>query len=138
MAYAVALNFGCLKPFSVRQEQMPELISAARLRELTEEARAFVATDEAIATDWITWFEGNAKRFLKTAAMLGYTNVTFDLPRQLGSAAEPNIPQLRRIFRAVRSLVPGTKVTFIEEEYDGTTLTKIDVSWPLDDTIQHK
>lgn len=116
---------------------MPELITASRLRGLTKDARAATVTDEELATDWITWFENSAKRALKAAAMFGYTNVTFDLPRQLGAAPEPNIPQLRRICRAVRRMVPGVTVTFIEEEYNDVMLTKIDLSWAPEDTIQH-
>jgi hypothetical protein len=113
---------------------MPELITASRLRGLTEEACAAATTDEELATGWITWFENSAKRILKTTAMLGYTNVTLDLPRQLSAITEPNIPQLRRIYRAVRRMVPGVTVTFIEEEYNDITLMKIDLSWALEDT----
>jgi hypothetical protein len=104
-----------------------EVISAAKLRALTEDARACDVPLAELATDWLVWFENSAKRHLKTAALFGYTEATLDLPVQLSRSLDKTIHI--KIRRAVQAMVPGCAVAFVEEEYEGAVVFRLEVSW---------
>ena len=106
---------------------MPEIISAKRLRGITEEAQSYTTPVDETAEAWVAWFEMNAKRYLKTAALLGHTEATLDLPIQL--ARTVNRALYAKILRDLRPLVPGCSLSFVEEEYEGAVLYRLEISW---------
>ncbi len=104
------------------------VISANELLSITTDALA--APDlppEDLADEWLLWFEKRGERFLTTAAKFGYTSVALDLPLQLATKLERGA--LKRLIKKLALLVPGCDVSLLEEEYEGNTLYKIEVSW---------
>ena len=80
-----------------------------------------------IAEGWLYWFQKRGDRYLKDAAKLGYTEVTLDLPVELGQSF--NRAALLVIQRGVKELAEGCFVGFIEDEYDGKPVCRLVVSW---------
>jgi hypothetical protein len=108
---------------------MPDhVITANELLSITTDALA--APDisiEDLVDDWLFWFEKRGERFLTTAAKFGYTSVALDLPLQLATKLERGA--LKRLIKKLALLVPGCDVSLLEEEYEGNTLYKVEVSW---------
>ena len=89
-------------------------------------------SNEELAEGWLQWFEKRGERFLKSAAAFGYTEVTLDLPYELAQDP-PDKPTLRALAAGLRPMVPGCTVCFVEEEYEGTTIYKVEISWKKQD-----
>jgi hypothetical protein len=82
---------------------------------------------EEVADGWLYWFSKRGDRVLKDAAKLGYTEVTLDLPIEIGVSFHE--PALLIIRKGLRDMLQGCSVGFVEDEYHGERLCKILVSW---------
>ncbi len=89
-------------------------------------------SNEELANEWLRWFEKRGERYLKSAASFGYTEITLDLPYEL-ALSPPDKPVLRAMLKELREMVPGCAVCFIEEEYEGQNLFKVEISWKAED-----
>ncbi len=108
---------------------MPDiLLSAEDLQAITTPSET-PSEDElvVIADDWLYWLRKRGDRFLTSAAKFGYTEATLDLPLCLARTINKSV--FRRLLRGTRDLLPGCTVSLVEEEYDGSILYKIEVSW---------
>jgi hypothetical protein len=85
-------------------------------------------SNEELAEGWLEWFEKRGERYLKSAAAFGYTEVTLDLPWELAQDP-PDKPVLRGLAKSLRAMVPGCIVCFVEEEYEGNVIYKVEISW---------
>ena len=104
------------------------VLRASELQQMTRDALEISAgTGEELVDDWLCWFEKRGERFLSSAAKFGYSSATLDLPLQLATKLEK--AALKRLIKELVLLLPGTAVCLVEEEYEGQTLYKIEVSW---------
>ena len=113
---------------------MPEIVLTAKdLRRINRDVdESEPLSNEELAEGWLQWFEKRGERFLKSAAAFGYTEVTLDLPYELAQDP-PDKPTLRALAAALRPMVPGCIVCFVEEEYEGATIYKVEISWKKQD-----
>ena len=103
-------------------------MNASELREIVKGVQSdehMPAID--IAEGWLHWFQKRGDRCLKDAAKLGYTEVTLDLPVEIGQSF--NRAALLLIQRGVKELTEGCFVGFIEDDYEGRPLCRLVVSW---------
>lgn len=103
------------------------MASATELQALTRKALEGSYTNEDIVSDYVGWFKKRGERFLTTAAKMGYTEATLDLPYQLAQKIDK--PAYKKLVTEIRELVPGCVVDIVEEEYNGATLYKMEISW---------
>jgi hypothetical protein len=101
------------------------LPTAEELRALSKEDDTRTPTE--IAEDWLYWFEKRGERFLTTAAKFGYSSVTLLLPFRI--ARQLDIPLYKSLVKEVESKVPGYKVSVIEEDYEGSIVYGLELSW---------
>ena len=106
----------------------PIILTADELRAMTQEAQKGGApSPKELVEDWLHWVAKRGERFLTSAARFGYTEATLDLPYQL--ARQINTDLFRQLSRGLRDMIPGSKIFIVEEEYEGATLYKVEVSW---------
>lgn len=104
------------------------LYTAQELREIVQEVQQDAElSPEDLAEGWLLWFEKRAERYIKSAAQFGYTEVTLDLPLPLAKTLNKQV--LKNLCKEVRAAVPGCAVCIVEEEYEGQTLYKVEISW---------
>jgi hypothetical protein len=109
------------------------VIRASELKKRTEKVRGGTSIDldedakEELLNDWFHWFFKYGERYLKDAASKGYSLATLDLPFQLARTFDKKL--FATIVKDVKELVPGCGAAVVEEEYEGQTIFKIEVSW---------
>ena len=104
------------------------LLTAKELQSIT--ARSTPDTQESadiLLEDWLLWFDKRAERFLTTAAKFGYTETTLDLPIQLAKTLDKDI--FTRLVKGLRTRLPGCSICIVEEDYEGSILFKVEISW---------
>ncbi len=99
----------------------------ALLRSATQEALADTLSLQDTANGWVFWFGKRYERYLKDAAKLGYSEATIDLPWQI--AISKDLVSLRVIQADVKELLPGFRVSFVEDECQGKDIVRLLVSW---------
>ena len=82
---------------------------------------------DELADLWMRWFEKRAERYLKDAATKGWYEVTLDFPYDLSLGLDK--ANYSRIMKYVKKRLPGCDISIIEEEYEGDTVYKLEVSW---------
>jgi hypothetical protein len=80
-----------------------------------------------IAEGWLFWFRKRADRNIKEVAKLGYSEITMDLPIQIGQSFHKGA--LTLIQKTIRDLLKGCFVGFVEDEYDGRPVARLFISW---------
>ena len=106
-------------------------ISAEELQACVKESLADTSSLVDTAEGWLFWFRKRADRNIKEAAKLGYSEITMDLPIQIGQSFDTGA--LTLIQKTVRELLKGCFVGFIEDEYQGKPVARIYISWALQD-----
>lgn len=103
-------------------------VSADELHAIVKEVQADKAIPlEQVAEGWLYWFSKRGDRVLKDAAKLGYTEVTLDLPIEIGLSF--HAVALLAIRTGLRGMLRGCTVGFVEDEYHGERLCRVLVSW---------
>jgi|Laugrespbdmm15sn_2_1035079.scaffolds.fasta_scaffold09079_4 hypothetical protein len=104
---------------------------AEDLQTCVKEALADTSSLLDTAEGWLFWFRKRADRNIKEAAKLGYSEITMDLPIQIGQSFDK--AALTLIQKTVRDLLNGCFVGFVEDEYGGRPVARLYISWlPLD------
>jgi hypothetical protein len=107
------------------------------LQTCVKEGLADTSTMMDTAEGWLFWFRKRADRNLKEAAKLGYSEITMDLPIQIGQSFHTGALTLIR--KTVRELLKGCFVGFVEDEYEGQPVARLYISWaPLDGSETNK
>ena len=104
------------------------IVSAKELQEIL----AQVQSDEKIsvmetAEGWLHWFKKRGDRYIKDAAKLGYTEVTFDLPIEIAQTMDR--ASLLLIQNSMKELLEGCFVGFVEDEYKDKPICRLLISW---------
>ena len=106
-------------------------MNVEELQACVKEALADTSDMMETAEGWLFWFRKRADRNIKEAAKLGYSEITMDLPIQIGQSFHRGA--LTLIQKTVRDLLNRCFVGFVEDEYAGRPLAKLYISWlPLD------
>lgn len=104
------------------------ILSATDLQEIVSQ----VESDEQlplleIAEGWLHWFKKRGDRYLKDAAKLGYSEVTLDLPIEIGRSMD--IKALVLIQKTLKVLLEGCIVAFAEDEYKDKPICRLLIRW---------
>ena len=102
-------------------------VSADELQACVKEALGDTSDMMDIAEGWLFWFRKRADRNIKEAAKLGYSEITMDLPIQIGQSFDKGA--LLLIQKTVLNLLKGCFVGFIEDEYNGRPVAKLFIRW---------
>lgn len=102
-------------------------VSLEELQACVKEAVADASELLEIAEGWLFWFRKRADRNIKEAAKLGYSEITMDLPIQIGESFDAG--SLTLIQKTVRQLLKGCFVGFVEDEYKGRPVARLYISW---------
>jgi hypothetical protein len=101
------------------------------LQACVKEALGDTSSPLETAEGWLYWFRKRADRNIKEAAKLGYSEITMDLPIQIGQSFDKGA--LTLIQKTVRDFLKGCFVGFVEDEYQGQPVARLYISWaPLD------
>lgn len=103
-------------------------VSADELQACVKEALADTSSPLETAEGWLFWFRKRADRNIKEAAKLGYSEITMDLPIQIGQSFDKTA--LTLIQKTIRDLLKGCFVGFVEDEYNGRPVARLYISWP--------
>lgn len=104
------------------------IVSAKELQDILIQ----VQSDEKIplielAEGWLHWFKKRGDRYIKDAAKLGYSEVTLDLPIEIGQSMDRK--SLLLIQNTMKTLVEGCAVAFVEDEYYDKPICRLLISW---------
>ena len=80
-----------------------------------------------IAEGWLHWFKKRGDRCIRDAAKLGYSEITMDLPIEIAQSMDR--PSLAIIQRSIRGMLEGCLVGFVEDEYKGSPICRLYISW---------
>ena len=105
-------------------------ISADELQACVKEGLGDTSYIMDIAEGWLFWFRKRADRNIKEAAKLGYSEITMDLPIQIGQSFHKGA--LTLIQKTVLNLLKGCFVGFVEDEYNGRPVARLYISWVVD------
>jgi hypothetical protein len=106
-------------------------MNVEELQACVKEALADTSSLLDTAEGWLYWFRKRADKNIKEAAKLGYSEITMDLPIQIGQSFDT--AALTLIQKTVRELLKGCFVGFVEDEYGGRPVARLYISWlPLD------
>jgi hypothetical protein len=104
---------------------------AEDLQTCVKEALADTSSLLETAEGWLFWFRKRADKNIKEVAKLGYSEITMDLPIQIGQSFDTGA--LTLIQKTVRELLKGCFVGFVEDEYMGRPVARLYISWaPID------
>jgi hypothetical protein len=106
-------------------------VSVEELQACVKEGLADTSGLLDTAEGWLYWFKKRADRNIKETAKLGYSEITMDLPIQIGQSFDA--VALRLIQKTVRELLNGCFVGFVEDEYQGKPVARLYISWALQD-----
>jgi hypothetical protein len=110
-------------------------MNVEELQACVKEALADTSDMMDTAEGWLFWFRKRADRNLKEAAKLGYSEITMDLPIQIGQSFHTGA--LTLIQKTVRELLKGCFVGFVEDEYRGRPVARLYISWHVRDGSAH-
>jgi hypothetical protein len=102
-------------------------VSVEELQACVKESLADTSDLMETAEGWLFWFGKRANKNIKEAAKLGYSEITMDLPIQIGQSFDTRV--LRLIQKTVLNLLKGCFVGFIEDEYQDKPVVKLYISW---------
>jgi len=105
-------------------------VSVEELQACVKESLADTSSLVDTAEGWLYWFRKRADKNIKEAAKLGYSEITMDLPIQIGQSFDKEA--LILIQKSVRDLLKGCFVGFIEDEYEGKPVARLYISWRVD------
>lgn len=106
-------------------------MNVEELQACVKEALADTSTMMDTAEGWLYWFRKRADKNIKEVAKLGYSEITMDLPIQIGQSFHTGA--LTLIQKTLRELLKGCFVGFVEDEYKGRPVARLYISWaPLD------
>lgn len=102
-------------------------LTVGDLRDLRDRVLADPLPPEEAVKVFVKWFGKKAERILTTAAKFGYSVATLDLPIELSAALDKSL--LKSLLTQVKALLPGATFCIVEEEYEGKTVYRLEVSW---------
>lgn len=77
--------------------------------------------------EWLEWFSKRGVRLLKDATGLGKLYVNVDIPYQPATKQDEN--DLLALRKRLRRMLPGCRIDFVEEEYEGERVCVFQIEW---------